>query len=78
VRFWGQIRPGRSHAVALQRRSPSGAWVTIARLKTDTRGVFVKTLALPIGKVGTYRYRSTDPLPAPVVASDALPVTARR
>jgi hypothetical protein len=78
VRFWGQIRPGRSHAVVLQRRSPSGSWVTIARLKTDTRGVFVKTLAPPIGRPGVYRYRSTDPFPAPALTSDALTVTPRR
>ncbi len=73
VRFWGQVRPGRVHRVALQRRSPSGAWVTIARLPTDSRGVFVKTMALP-GR-GTYRYRTTDSLPAPVVTSDVLTVT---
>jgi hypothetical protein len=76
VRFWGQVRPGRSHAVALQRRSPSGSWVTIARLKTDTRGVFVKTLLIARGQRGTYRYRTTDPLPAPVITSDALSVTS--
>jgi hypothetical protein len=78
VRFWGQIRPGRTHAVLLQRESPSGTWVTIARLKTDTRGVFVKTLAPPIGKPGTYRYRTVDPPPAPTLTSDALQVTPRR
>lgn len=81
VRFWGQIRPGRSHHVALQRRSPAGAWVTIARLTTDTRGVFVKTMALP-GR-GVYRYRTTDApsLFEPVVTSDVLtftPVVSRR
>ncbi|MCW2986790.1 MAG: hypothetical protein JWR63_4360 [Conexibacter sp.] len=75
VRFWGQIRPGRSHAVALQRRSPSGSWVTIARLKTDTRGIFVKTPAIAAARPGAYRYRSTDPFPAPVVTSDVLSVT---
>jgi hypothetical protein len=74
VRFWGQVRPGRSHAVVLQRRSPSGSWVTIARLKTDTRGVFVKTLLIAGGKRGTYRYRTADPLPAPVVVSDVVAV----
>jgi hypothetical protein len=75
VRFWGQVRPGRSHRVELQRRSPSGAWVTIARLATDLRGVFVKTLSLP-GR-GAYRYRTTDALPAPVATSDVLTVTPR-
>ncbi|WP_445150284.1 hypothetical protein [Baekduia sp. Peel2402] len=78
VRFWGQIRPGRSHRVALQRRSPSGAWVTIARLTTDTRGVLVKTMTLP-GR-GAYRYRTTDApsLLEPVVTSDVLTVTPLR
>jgi hypothetical protein len=75
VRFWGQVRPGRAHAVALQRRSPSGSWVTIARLKTDTRGVFVKTLLMAGGKRGAYRYRTVDPLPAPAVVSDVVTVT---
>jgi hypothetical protein len=75
VRFWGQIRPGRSHRVALQRRSPSGAWVTIAKLSTNSRGIFVKTLVKP--PAGTYRYRSTDAFPAPIVTSDALVVRPR-
>jgi hypothetical protein len=70
VRFWGQVRPGRAHAVALQRESPTGAWVTVARLRTDVRGVFVKTLDVP--SRGRYRYRTTDPLPAPVLTSDAV------
>ena len=78
VRFWGQVRPGRTHAIALQKASPSGAWVTVARLRTDARGVFVKTLAVTggggVGKA-RWRYRTTDPLPAPVVVSDVLTVT---
>ncbi|HET6506353.1 MAG TPA: hypothetical protein VFG42_06160 [Baekduia sp.] len=78
VRFWGQVRPGTTHRVALQRRSPSGTWVTIARLTTDSRGLLVKTLAPPIGKAATYRYRTTDPAPAVTMTSDALQVTPRR
>jgi hypothetical protein len=74
VRFWGQVRPGRAHAVLLQRESPSGTWVTVARLRTDSRGTFVKTLAPPGGQRGVYRYRTADPLPAPVVVSDVLTV----
>src|SRR6185369_14992783 len=72
VRFWGQVRPGRSHAVVLQRESPAGAWVTIARLKTDTRGVWVKTTEIP--SAGRYRYRTVDTPPAPVLVSDAITV----
>jgi len=74
VRFWGQARPGRAHSVLLQRRSPSGTWLTVARLRTDARGTFVKTLALPGGRRG--RYRTADPLPAPNVTSDTLTVTS--
>ena len=44
VRFWGQVRPGAAHDVLLQRRSPSGTFVTVARLRTDRRGTFVTTL----------------------------------
>jgi hypothetical protein len=73
VRFWGQVRPGRSHRVVLQRRSPSGAWVAVARLKTDVRGVFVKTVAVP-GR-GAYRYRTVDAPPAIVATSDVVTVT---
>jgi hypothetical protein len=80
VRFWGQVRPGTVHTVLLQRRSPSGTYVTIARLRTDRRGTFVKTLALP-GR-GSYRYRTADVRPAaagtgaaPTLTSDVLTVT---
>jgi hypothetical protein len=78
VRFWGQVRPGRVHDVLLQRRSPSGLWVTLARLRTDARGTFVKTLAIAGRRPGTYRYRTVDPLPAPTVVSDQLQVTPTR
>jgi hypothetical protein len=76
VRFWGQVRPGAAHTVLLQRRSPSGSFVTIARLRTDRRGTFVKTLALPGG--GVYRYRTADPgLVAAPMTSDAITVTPK-
>jgi hypothetical protein len=76
VRFWGQVRPGTTHRVALQRRSPSGSWVTLARLTTNARGIFVKTLNIP--SRGVYRYRTTDAAPAIAVTSDALTVTPRQ
>ncbi|WP_272477822.1 hypothetical protein [Baekduia alba] len=77
VRFWGQVRPGRFHAVALQRASPTGAWVTVAKLRTDVHGTFVKTLDLHHRR-GTYRYKTVDPLPAPVLTSDAVGATPAR
>jgi hypothetical protein len=54
--------------------------VTIARLRTDARGTFVKTLAPPIGKAARYRYRTADTTPTPAlnVTSDVLKVTPRR
>lgn len=79
VRFWGQVRPGISHTVLLQRRSPRGAWRTIARVRTDARGAFLRTLAVPAGG-GRYRYRTADRVvtqpggPAEVQVSDALRV----
>jgi hypothetical protein len=75
IRFWGQVRPGRFHTVALQRESPSGSWVTIAKLRTDVHGTFVKTLTATAS--GRYRYRTADPLPAPVATSDAITATPR-
>jgi hypothetical protein len=75
VRFWGQVRPGTKHTVVLQRRGPSGGYVTIARLRTDPRGTFVKTLKLP-GR-GSYRYRTADAPPAVNLTSDALTVTPK-
>ncbi|HEY6759028.1 MAG TPA: hypothetical protein VI318_06035 [Baekduia sp.] len=76
IRFWGQVRPGRVHTVALQRRSPSGTWVTIVKLRTDAHGTFTKTLDAR-GLPGTYRYKTVDPLPAPVLTSDAVTATPR-
>src|SRR4051794_37849326 len=73
VRLWGQVRAGRSHAVVVQKESPTGAWVTVARLRSDPRGVFVKTL--PVAGHAVFRYRTADAPPAPVVVSDAVAVT---
>jgi hypothetical protein len=81
VRFWGQVRPGAAHDVALQRRSPSGVFVTVARLRTDGRGTFVTTMTVP--SRGAYRFRTTDVTgatggpPAPTFTSDVLVVTPR-
>jgi hypothetical protein len=40
VRLWGQVRPGGTHTVTVQRRSASGAWRTLTRVGTDPRGFF--------------------------------------
>jgi hypothetical protein len=41
ARLWGQVRPGGSHVVSVQRRAAgSGRFTTIRRLRTDARGFF--------------------------------------
>jgi hypothetical protein len=78
VRFWGQVRPGTTHEVVLQRRSPSGTFVTVARLVTDSRGTFTTTRPLP--GPGAYRFRTVDVAAAggprpPTYTSDVVSVT---
>lgn len=75
VRFWGQIRPGTFHRVVLQRRSPSGTYVTVRRLVTDARGTFAVSLAVP--SRGAYRFRTDDAGAAPRYTSDVLTVSPR-
>jgi hypothetical protein len=53
IRFWGQVRPGRSHEVALERRS-GGGWRRVAGARTDRRGYWRRRVAR---RAGTYRYR---------------------
>ena len=51
--FWGQVRPGGRHMVALQRRR-GGRWKRVSRTRTDRHGYWrmrVKT------RTGRYRYR---------------------
>jgi hypothetical protein len=72
VRFWGQVRPGTTHRVQLQKAGASGGFVTVATLSTDTRGTW--TLTKLVAKRGTYRYRYADEL-GRWVYSDPLTVT---
>lgn len=65
VRFWGQVRPGTSHTVLLQQRSPRGAWKTVKRVRTDARGAFLVTLDVPV-RGARYRYRTTAAVPLDV------------
>jgi hypothetical protein len=44
---WGQVRPGDSHSVRLERRLPGRAWRSLATLQTDIYGTFTKRLVLP-------------------------------
>jgi hypothetical protein len=58
VRLWGQVRPGGSRTVTIQRRSSTGAWRTLTRAGTDPRGFFRREVATRSG--GTYRFRYVD------------------
>jgi hypothetical protein len=60
--------------VSLQRRSPSGTFVTIKHVRTDRRGTFTATLTVA-SRGGSYRYRTADRAPAVNVTSDVLAVT---
>jgi len=69
ARLWGQVRPGGSHAVGLQRRTPGSArWTTIRRLRTDGRGVF--TLRVAVSRPVDYRFTWQETPGAAVRASD--------
>ena len=54
-RFWGQVRPGGSHTVRVQRRPRArGSWRLVAQVPTDRLGYF--TFRLRGRKPGYYRY----------------------
>ncbi len=77
-RFWGQVRPGGSNRVALQRREGPG-WRTVRRLRTDRRG-FWSTLRVVSDPA---RYRFTYTVTGPdgavhTVASRSQLATPRR
>ena len=71
VRFWGQVRPGTSHAVLLQRGSPKGGWKTVRRVRTDARGAFLVTLSVP-ARGARYRYRTTGQVSVDVTGTRTL------
>jgi hypothetical protein len=56
-RLWGQVRPGRSHRVAVERRGPrSGGWRRLAVVTTDGRGYWRLRRRLTPG--ASYRFRA--------------------
>ena len=55
-RLWGQVRPGGSHTVTVERRSPAGVWSTLAVVQTSGRGFWV--LKRPLTRGASYRYRA--------------------
>ena len=65
-RFWGQVRPGGAHTVAIQYRRGNGGFRTVRRVHTDAAGYFSVRLAR---RRGQWRYVYTD---GPRGASDTL------
>ena len=60
--LWGQVRPGGSHEVTIQRRRPGGAWATFAVVQTDGRGYW--SLRRPLTQGAAYRYRAAGMISA--------------
>jgi hypothetical protein len=56
--LWGQVRPGGSHPVLVQRRTRGGTWSTVARVTTDARGYFIRRMRLTRGV--SYRFVAAD------------------
>ena len=74
--LWGQVRPGTTHAIVLERRDPtSGEWRPRATFTTDPHGVWAMRLGTGTGVAGRYRFtsRATDGT-APEVVSGTVAV----
>jgi hypothetical protein len=58
-RFWGQVRPGGSTSVVVERRMPgSSAWTAVKQLRTDALGYFTTT-SLAVPPRADYRFTYT-------------------
>ena len=53
ARLWGQVRPGGSTSVTIERKSAS-SWKRVASVSTDSRGAFTRTVR--ITKSTTFRF----------------------
>jgi hypothetical protein len=82
ARLWGQVRPGVTHQVTVQRRrAGSRSWTTVKVLSTNGSGYW--TLRQTVTATADYRFRwqPEDPYGAPtgpVRASDVLRVSLER
>ena len=55
--LWGQVRPGGTHAIVVERHDPhSGDWRTRATFTTDPTGVWAMRLGTGAGARGRYRF----------------------
>jgi hypothetical protein len=74
ARLWGQVRPGGSHDVSVQRRTVgAGRWVTFRRLRTDGRGAFA--LRFTVTRRSDLRFAWRADAGAPLRTSDTRRVT---
>ena len=82
ARLWGQVRPGVTHRVTVQRRKGGAkSWTTVKVLSTNGSGYW--TLRQTVTATADYRFRwqPTDPYGAPAGAlktSDVLRVSLKR
>jgi hypothetical protein len=69
ARFWGQVRPGGSHVVTLQRRRRgSQAWANVAAIPTNSRGFWSRVL--PASASYEYRFMWRNPSGSPYVVPE--------
>jgi hypothetical protein len=57
-RLWGQVRPGGTHTITVERRARGGRWGTLAVVTTDARGHW--TLQRRLTATASYRFRADD------------------
>ena len=75
--LWGQVRPGTSHAIRLERLDPfSGEWLPRGTFTTDAHGVWTMRLG-PSGARGRYRFRQLAPDGTPTAAVSGTVTVSR-
>jgi hypothetical protein len=82
VRLWGQVRPGDTHRVTVQRRKRgSTRWTTVKSLSTNASGYWKLTQTVTATTDYRFRWQPTDAYDAPVGnvrTSDVQRVTIAR
>jgi hypothetical protein len=82
ARLWGQVRPGVTHRVRVQRRRPgTKRWTTVRTLTTNGDGYWTLNQTVRVTADYRFTWQATDPYGArigPVRASDVLRVNAKR
>jgi hypothetical protein len=76
ARLWGQVRPGITHRITVQRRRPgTKRWIMVKRLTTNGAGYWKLTQTVRTTTDYRFTWQPTDPYDAPtgpVKASDIL------